>query len=70
MMAATMTVESLGMMPTMWWAQMLYLPTMQMPTGDDFTMWVTLLMAVFVGFLVVLPFNYVLVRRGLKEGTM
>jgi hypothetical protein len=57
-MVATMTGESLGMMPTMWSAQMLYLPAMQMPTGDDFTMWVTLLMSVFVGFLVVLPFNY------------
>lgn len=69
-MLATMTVESLGMMPTMWWAQMLYLPAMQMPTGDDFTMWVTLLMSVFVGFLVVLPFNYRMVKRGAKMGTM
>jgi hypothetical protein len=70
MMAATMTVESLGMMPTMWWAQMLYLPAMQMPTSDDMTMWATLLIAVLVGFLVVLPFNYALVKRGLKQGTM
>lgn len=69
-MLATMTVESLGMMPTMWWAQMLYLPAMQMPTGDDFTMWVTLLMSVFVGFLVVLPYNYWMVKRGAKMGTM
>lgn len=69
-MLATMTVESLGMMPTMWWAQMLYLPAMQMPTGDDFTMWVTLLISVFVGFLVVLPYNYRMVKRGAKMGTM
>jgi hypothetical protein len=69
-MLATMTVESLGMMPTMWWAQMLYLPAMQMPTADDITMWATLFMAVAVGFLAVLPFNYWAVRRGLKMGTM
>ena len=69
-MLATMTVESLGMMPTMWWAQMLYLPAMQMPTGDDITMWATLLISVFVGFLVVLPFNYWMVKRGTKMGTM
>jgi len=69
-MVATMTVESLGMMPAMWWAQMLYLPAMQMPTADDITMWITLLMAVAVGFVVVLPFNYWMVRRGTKVGTM
>jgi len=69
-MLATMTVESLGMMPTMWWQQMLFLPAMQMPTGDDFTMWATLLVSVFVGFLVVLPFNYSMVKRGTKMGTM
>ena len=69
-MLATMTVESMGMMPAMWWAQMLYLPAMQMPTGDDFTMWATLLMSAFVGFLVVLPYNYWMVKRGAKMGTM
>lgn len=69
-MVATMTVESLGMMPTMWWAQMSFLPSMQMPTGDDLTMWGTLLMSVTVGLLVVLPFNYVLVKRGIKQGMM
>lgn len=69
-MLATMTVESFGMMPTMWWAQMLYLPAMQMPTGDDITMWATLLMSVTVGFLVVLPFNYLMVKTGRKKGTM
>lgn len=69
-MIATMTVESIGMMPTMWWAQMAFLPSMQMPTGDDFTMWATLLMSVAVALVVVLPFNYVLVRRGIKQGTM
>ena len=46
------------MMPTMWWQQMIFLPTMQMPTNDDFTMWTTLLFSVFIGFLVVLPFKY------------
>lgn len=70
LMVATMTVESLGMMPTMWWAQMLYLPAMQMPTGDDLTMWATLLMSVAVAFAIVLPFNYWMVRRGTKSGTM
>jgi hypothetical protein len=69
-MLATMTMESLGMMPAMWWAQMSFLPGMQMPTEDDLTMWATLLMAVAVGFLVVLPFNAWLVRRGTKQGTM
>lgn len=69
-MMATMTVESLGMMPTMWWQQMVYLPAMQMPTEDDITMWATLLVSAFVGFLVVLPFNYWMVRRGAKMGTM
>lgn len=69
-MAGTMAVESLGMMPAMWWAQMSFLPSMQMPTGDDFTMWGTLLMAVAVGFILVLPFNYGLVKRGWKMGTM
>ena len=69
-MVATMTVESLGMMPTMWWQQMIYLPAMQMPTEDDFTMWTTLLFSVFIGFLVVLPFNYWMVRKGHKMGTM
>jgi hypothetical protein len=69
-MAATMTIESLGMMPTMWWAQMAYLPGMQMPTEDEITMWATLLMAVAVGFLVVLPFNYWMVKRGAKSGAM
>jgi hypothetical protein len=69
-MAATMTVESLGMMPTMWWAQMAFLPGMQMPTEDDMTMWGTLLMAVAVGFLIVLPFNYWMVKRGTKAGEM
>jgi len=49
---------------------MLYLPAMQMPTADDITMWITLLMAVAVGFVVVLPFNYWMVRRGTKVGTM
>lgn len=69
-MIATMSVESLGMMPTMWWQQMFFLPAMQMPTNDDFTMWSTLLFSVFIGFLVVLPFNYWMVRRGKKMGTM
>ena len=69
-MVATMSVESLGMMPTMWWQQMFFLPAMQMPTNDDFTMWTTLLFSVFIGFLVVLPFNYWLVKRGSKMGTM
>jgi MFS family permease len=69
-MAATMTVESLGMMPTMWWAQMSFLPGMQMPTEDDFTMWATLLMAVAAGFLVALPFNAWMIRRGRRMGTM
>ena len=69
-MIATMSVESLGMMPTMWWQQMFFLPAMQMPTNDDFTMWSTLLFSVFVGCLVVLPFNYWLVKRGKKMGTM
>ena len=69
-MVATMTVESLGMLPTMWWAQMSFLPGMQMPTDDDMTMWATLLMSVAVALLVVLPFNYWLVRRGTKQGTM
>lgn len=40
-MIATMTVESIAMMPTMWWAQMSFLPGMQMPTDDDVTMWAT-----------------------------
>ena len=70
LMLATMTVESLGMMPTMWWAQMSFLPGMQMPTTDDFTMWATLLMATVVGLLVVLPFNYRMVRSGRKMGSM
>ena len=69
-MIATMSVESLGMMPTMWWQQMFFLPAMQMPTNDDFTMWSTLLFSVFVGFLVVLPFNYWMVKRGKKMGIM
>lgn len=69
-MVATMTVESAGMMPTMWWQQMVFLPAMQMPTQDDFTMWTTLLFSVFVGFLVVLPFNHWMVKRGGKMGTM
>jgi hypothetical protein len=69
-MAATMLVESLGMMPAMWWQQMYFLPAMQMPTEDDVTMWVTLYVAVAAGFLVVLPFNHVLVRRGHKMGSM
>lgn len=69
-MIATMSVESLGMMPTMWWQQMFFLPAMQMPTNDDFTMWSTLLFSVFVGFLVVLPFNYWMVKRGKKMGMM
>jgi hypothetical protein len=33
-------------------------------------MWATLLMAVAVGFLVVLSFNYWAVTRGRKAGTM
>ena len=45
-------------------------PTMQMPTGDDITMWATLLMSVAVGFLAVLPFNYWMVERGTKMGMM
>ena len=69
-MVGTMSVESLGMMPTMWWQQMFFLPAMQMPTGDDFTMWSTLLFSVFVGFLIVLPFNYWMVKHGRKMGTM
>lgn len=69
-MVATMTVESLGMMPAMWWAQMSFLPAMQMPTEDDLTMWGTLFMAVIAGFVVVLPFNAWLVRRGMKHGGM
>lgn len=70
LMIATMTVESSGMMPTMWWQQMSFLPNMQMPTGDDFTMWATLYVAAFAGFLVALPFNYWLVARGAKRGDM
>jgi MFS family permease len=70
MMLATMTVESAGMMPAMWWAQMYFLPAMQMPTEDDITMWATLIMSVVVGLLVVLPFNHWMVRRGAKSGMM
>lgn len=69
-MLATMTVESVGMMPTMWWQQMLFLPNMQMPTSDDITMWTTLLFSVFIGFLAVYPFNYWLVSKGKKMGGM
>lgn len=69
-MLATMSVESLGMMPTMWWQQMIFLPAMQMPTNDDFTMWTTLLFSVFIGFVMVLPFNYWMVKRGKKMGMM
>lgn len=49
---------------------MLYLPAMQMPAEDDITMWATLLISVFAGFLVVLPCNYWIVKRGTKMGTM
>ena len=70
MMALTMLVESIGMMPTMWWQQMSFLPAMQMPFEDDVTMWATLLVAVFAGFLVVLPFNYWMVKHGRKSGSM
>ena len=70
MMFVTMLVESAGMMPTMWWAQMRFLPAMQMPTDDDLTMWGTLLLAAFAGFLIVLPFNAFLVARGKKMGGM
>lgn len=70
MMLATMSVESIGMMPTMWWQQMIFLPAMQMPTEDDITMWTTLLFSVFIGFLIVLPFNYWLVKKGKKIGGM
>lgn len=70
MMLITMTVESLGMMPTMWWAQMYFLPAMQMPTEDDLTMWGTLIMAAMAGFIVVLPFNAWMVKRGAKMGGM
>lgn len=70
LMALTMTVESLGMMPAMWWAQMSFLPGMQMPTGDDFSMWATLVMAAMAGFAAVLPFNYWLVKRGARMGMM
>lgn len=69
-MLITMTIESAGMMPTMWWQQMIFLPAMQMPTDDDFTMWSTLLFAVFIGFLVVYPFNYWMVVKGKKVGGM
>lgn len=69
-MAATMAVESVGMMPTMWWQQMIFLPAMQMPTEDDMTMWTTLYVSVFVAFLVVLPFNAWLVKTGRKMGGM
>lgn len=69
-MLATMSVESIGMMPTMWWQQMIFLPAMQMPTEDDITMWTTLLFSVFIGFLVVLPFNYWLVKKSKKMGGM
>lgn len=69
-MLVTMTIESVGMMPTMWWQQMLFLPNMQMPTSDDITMWTTLLFSVFIGFLVVYPFNYWLVSKGRKMGGM
>lgn len=69
-MFLTMTVESAGMMPTMWWAQMYFLPAMQMPTDDDLTMWGTLLMAVMAGWLVVLPANAWMVKRGWKMGGM
>ena len=69
-MAGTMAAESVGMMPAMWWAQMSFLPGMQMPTDDDLTMWGTLLIAAVVGFVVVLPFNYVWVKRGRKMGMM
>jgi hypothetical protein len=70
MMALTMLVESLGMMPTMWWQQMSFLPAMQMPTEDDITMWGTLLVSAIAGFLVVLPFNYLMVKHGRKSGSM
>ena len=70
LMLATMSVESVGMMPTMWWQQMVFLPAMQMPTEDDLTMWTTLLFSVFVAFLFVLPFNCWMVKRGAKMGTM
>ena len=49
---------------------MSFLPGMQMPTEDDFTMWATLLMAVAMGFLVALPFNAWRIRRGHRMGTM
>jgi hypothetical protein len=70
MMAMTMLVESIGMMPAMWWQQMSFLPGMQMPAADDLTMWATLLISVLAGFLVVLPFNYLMVKHGRKSGSM
>lgn len=33
-MVVTMTIESLGLMPTMWQQQMYFLPAMQMPTRE------------------------------------
>lgn len=52
----------------MWWQQMLFLPRMQMPTSTDTTMWMTLYFLVFIGFLVVYPFNYRIVSKGKKNG--
>ena len=66
-MLATMTIESAGRMPAMWWQQMLSLK-MQMPTSNDTTMWTTLYFLVFIGLLVVYPFNYRIVSKGKKTG--
>lgn len=66
MTAISMTFVSLGMMTFTWWFMMTHLP--MMPKEDDILWFGTLWIASFAGFVVAWPFNWILIRKQIKNG--
>lgn len=66
----SMTAMAIGMMGFMWWIQMAELMMEGMPEDDEIMWWGTTLISVLVGWLVALPIDAWLVRRGKQPGTM
>lgn len=62
----SMSLVSLGMMSFTWWFMMDHLP--MMPKEDDVLWFGTLWVASFTGFLVAWPFNWIMIRKQLKNG--
>jgi hypothetical protein len=64
----SMASVSLAMFPAMWWLMMLNIK--MMPSEESILWFGVMFLAVFLGFLISWPFNYLFVRKQRKSGLM